>query len=210
MELRSRHGLQAVFLFAFASLVLGSLALGPTRTSPEERLLFGPVLFWMIVLFSASLGLPRHFVREEEMGTADLLRLSASARAVFLGKLAAATSELLVLELLLVPLLLVFLDLRLPGSPQLWILEILLGGFGIAAASTLLGAIASQTRSPSALFGALALPILMPLLMLLVALGGAVGGFQPERSHALLAQLLLYDALVTAAGFVLFPAVWKR
>ncbi len=204
VELRARHSLQAVVLFACAALVLGSLALGPTRSTPEERALFGPVLFWLIVLFSATLGLPRHFVREEEMGTADLLRLAASPQAVYLGKWGAAVSEIWLLELLLLPLLTIFLDLNLAGFETHWGIGLLLGGLGLASASTLLAAIAAQARTPSALFAALALPILLPLLTLLVALVHA------EDPHVLTVQLLLYDGAVLAAGFLLFPAVWKR
>lgn len=204
IELRSRHGLQAVLLFALAALVLGSLALGPTRTSPEERMLFGPVLFWLIALFSAALGLPRHFVREEELGTADLLRLALPPQAVYGGKWCAAVTEVWLLELLMLPLLLLFLDLELQGKLLAWSVALFLGGIGLASGSTLLSSMAAQARSPAALFAALALPVFLPLLMLLVGLA------HTEEPFAWTLQLLLYDVLIMAAGFLLFPAVWRR
>jgi heme exporter protein B len=167
-------------------------------------MLFGPVLFWLIVLFSAALGLPRHFVREEELGTADLLRLALSPHAVYGGKWAAAVTEVWLLEVLLLPLLTLFLDLELRGRLGSWSLALFLGGIGLASSSSLLSSIAAQARSPSALFAALAIPVLLPLLMLLVGLA------HTEEPLAWTLLLLLYDGLVMAAGFLLFPAVWRR
>ena len=69
LELRTRYGLNSVGLFAFTTLVVVSMSLGPVGASEEARP-FLPVLLWLILLFAASAGLPRTFVHEEEVGTA--------------------------------------------------------------------------------------------------------------------------------------------
>ena len=43
-------------------------------------------VFWVALLFSALIALPRTFTIEEEQGTSDLLRLTARPHAVFWGK----------------------------------------------------------------------------------------------------------------------------
>jgi ABC-type transport system involved in cytochrome c biogenesis permease component len=53
----------------------------------------------------------------------------------------------------------------------------------------------------------MAFPILLPLLLIAVELSrGAVAG---DPAGVALLQLLLYDASVTVAGFMLFPVVWN-
>ena len=81
------------------------------------------------------------------------------------------------------------------------------GGFGLAAGSTLVAAIVSQARGKGTLFAVLAFPILVPLLLLAIELHRAAVGGVP--ADGVLRQLLLYDASVTVAGMMLFPAVWN-
>ena len=71
----SRSGARAIavnalFLFAFAVLVLVGYAVGPTRLAPEDRPTVNAVLLWIVIFFSAMTGLSRVFVKEEEAGTA--------------------------------------------------------------------------------------------------------------------------------------------
>src|SRR5687768_1961537 len=66
-------------------------------------------LYWIILFFSAMAGLPRAFVKEEEMRTAPILRLTARPSAVFAGKLLFnAGLILLVTAVTLLPFLLLF------------------------------------------------------------------------------------------------------
>ncbi|MCG8460991.1 MAG: heme exporter protein CcmB, partial [Holophagales bacterium] len=107
-ELRTRHALSTVALFAVTTLFVVSMALGPAGASPELRPAM-PVFLWMVLLFAAAAGLPRTFVHEEESKTADPLRLSASPVAVFCGKAAYNLSLILLLELLVAPFFLALL-----------------------------------------------------------------------------------------------------
>ena len=66
-------------------------------------------LLWIILLFAALSGLARAFVREEEAGTANALRLAAPATAVYAGKWLFNTALVLVVECVSVPLFLVVL-----------------------------------------------------------------------------------------------------
>src|SRR5664279_5854305 len=85
-EWRTRIAVNALFLFAFAVLVLVGYAVGPTRLAPEDRPTVNAVLLWIVIFFSAMTGLSRVFVKEEEAGTASALRLAAPPPAILLGK----------------------------------------------------------------------------------------------------------------------------
>ena len=205
-ELRARHAIATLGLFAVTSLVVASLALGPVGVKAAERAAFAPVLIWLILLFAAAAGLPRAFVHEEETHTATALRLAATPSALFAGKALYTFSVLLAVEAVVAPLALALLQIETVAPGRL-ALVLLLGGFGLAVASTLVAAIVAQGRGRTPLFAALAFPILVPLLALAVAATrGALGGTVLE---GVLAQLVLYDASVAVAGLMLFPPVWN-
>ena len=165
-----------------------------------------PVLLWIILLFSAAAGLPRAFVHEEETQTATALRLAATPSALFCGKLLYGLTLTLALEVLITPLYVAMTSLTVK-SPGLLAGVLAAGGFGLAAGSTLVAAIIAQARSKGTLFAVLAFPVLLPLLLIAVELTrGAVAG---DAADVALLQLLLYDATVTVAGFMLFPVVWN-
>ena len=88
-EFRTRYALNTLGLFAFTTLVVVSVSLGPLGVSlARGSVAVLPVLLWIILLFSAAAGLPRAFVQEEETQTATALRLAATPSALFCGKLA--------------------------------------------------------------------------------------------------------------------------
>jgi heme exporter protein B len=93
------------------------------------------------------------------------------------------------------------------ASPGLLAACLALGGLGLAAASTLVAVMVAQARGRGTLFAVLLFPVLLPLLLMAVQLTQqAVTG---EAAGVALTQLLLYDAAVVVAGFMLFPSMWN-
>jgi heme exporter protein B len=206
-ELRTRYALSTLGLFAFTTLVVVSVNLGPLGVMKSQGSAVLPVLFWVILLFSATAGLPRSFVQEEESQTAIALRLAATPSALFCGKLAYGLTVILALEILITPLYLGMMNLLAVRSPGLLAVALAAGGYGLAAGSTLVAAIIAQAKGKGTLFAVMAFPVLLPLLLLAVELTrNALGG---EPAGVALSQILLYDASVTIAGLMLFPAVWN-
>ena len=204
-ELRTRYALSTVFLFAFTTLIMVSLAVGPIGSDPKTRPLL-PVFLWLILLFAAAAGLPRTFVYEEESHSADALRLSARPSSLFCGKCLYNLTLILALELVITPLFIGML--KLPVADPAGLLAALLGGgIGLAVGSTLIAAMVSQARAKGPLFAVLAFPILLPLLKLAIqATEGAVLG---EPAQMALMLSFLYDAMVTIASLMLFPAIFN-
>src|SRR5579872_4476401 len=99
IEARSRVATNQVAPFAVLVLVLFAFALDPDRGTLKQAT---AGLFWVAVLFSALLAVQRSAAIEAGEGTRDQLRLSGLDPAgIFLGKVAAVTAQLLVLEALL-------------------------------------------------------------------------------------------------------------
>lgn len=173
-------------------------------------------LLWIVLLFSALTGLSRTFVREEELGTADTLRLTASPSVVYAGKLAFNFVLLAGVEAITTPLFLAVFPL--PAGQLNFALLIgvmILGGVGLASASTFIAALVAQASAAGgrgALFFVVAFPVLMPCLM--PAVGGTLAAFAPAAvpmvaSRNDLVVLASYDTVVLAAAFAIFSAIWE-
>lgn len=205
-ELRTRHALATLGLFAVTTLIVASFVLGPIGSDVELATRVVPVLLWLILLFAASAGLPRVFVHEEESRTATALRLAAAPSALFAGKLLHVVTLVAAIEAVVAPLAVAMFDLQIASGLRL-AGALAGGGLAIAAATTVLAAIVAQGRGASTLFAVLALPVLLPALALAVAATRAALG--PADETGSLQLLLLYDGSVVVAGFMLFPAIWN-
>jgi heme exporter protein B len=205
-ELRTRYALNTLALFAFTTLVIVSVALGPLGIALSQGTSVLPVLLWLILLFAVAAGLPRAFVHEEETQTATALRLAARPSALFCGKLAYGLILVLALEAIVAPLFVAVMSLGV-ARPGAFVAALAAGGLGLAAGSTLVAAIIAQARGQGTLFAVLSFPVLLPLLLLSIELTrNAVAG--APAGMALL-QVLLYDAMVIVVGLMLFPSVWN-
>ncbi len=208
VELRTRYALGAVLLFAVTTLIAVSAALSAATVKSEVK----AALLWIVLLFAALSGLARVFVREEEAGTAPLLRLSAPATAVYAGKWLFNIALVFAVEVVSVPLFLIVLP---PAVVNFGLLfgVLFLGGVGLAGASTFVAALIAQASSgKSALFFIVAFPILLPLL--LIAVQGTIGAFDAIAdpsgavARADLGVLAIYSLVMTTASFLLFEYVW--
>lgn len=204
-ELRTRYALNTVLLFALTTLVVVSISLGPLGAGGAARETVLPTLLWLILLFSASAGLPRVFGGEEERHTALALRLVATPSALFVGKLAYALTLFGLIAGLTAPLFVAVMQLGV-AQPLALIAALAAGGYGLAAACTLVASIVGQARGQSTLFAVLAFPVLLPLLLLAIEATRAAIVGAPASS---MTHLLLYDAAVTVVSLMLFPAIWN-
>ncbi len=82
-ELRTRYSLNALFMFAFTTLVVISFSLGQLGLSAQVL----SALYWIIIFFSAMSALAGVFVKEEDTKTAQTLRLFARPSVIYAGKL---------------------------------------------------------------------------------------------------------------------------
>ncbi len=205
-EWRTRAGLNAIALFSVAAPI--ALSFSVARQTLEAETLAG--LLWTVLLFAALTGLPRAFAREEESGSAKLLRLTYPPDAVFWGKAGFNATLLFLTQLAAVPVFMVLLDASIT-QPALLVLALLLGDIGLAVASTLLGAMAAQAKARGALFAAIAIPILLPLLV--AAASATAFCLQPIGAPTnywpAIQIMAAYDVAMAAAAWLLFEFVWS-
>jgi heme exporter protein B len=208
-EFRTRYAVNAILMFAVTTLIAVSFSIGSFRIDPADRPFLYSVLLWIILTFSALSGLARSFVKEEEAGTIDVLKLSARPQAVFLGKLLFNLTLLSVLGLIIVPLFIVFMAYQI-SLPGFFISIVISGVLGLGAGTTIIAAMIARASARGALFSVLSLPLLFPLMITCIkgceraAVGLNSAGW-PEVRIA-----IAYVIIMIILSLFLFPLVWEE
>jgi len=203
-EFRTRYAINAIFLFAVTTLIVVSFSIGPAGLSAQ---VLSPLL-WIIIFFSAMSGLSHIFVREEEQQTSDTLRLVAPANAIFLGKWLFNAVLLIGLEILIVPLYLIFMNLEVK-NPGGFAAIILLGSLGVSTVATIIAAIISRASARGALFAVLSFPITLPILVSAIhGTGMAIAGRPMVEMMGDYQILFAFLVVIFTASVLLFEFIW--
>jgi heme exporter protein B len=165
IELRTREMLLSMFLFAVLSLVVFHYAFDPKGGADLTPLAGG--MLWVVFLFAALLGLNRSFAREQDEGCLDGLLLCPADRVVvFLAKAAANFIFLAVIQILVVPVLVLFyVHGGIASHSGSLALVVFLADVGFAVLGTLLATMAAGTRARDLLLPVAFLPLVVPLLI---------------------------------------------
>ena len=162
IEWRARTALGQVLPFAVLVLVLFGFALDANR--PTLRLAT-PGFLWMTVLFATVVAVQRSVAVESADGARRMLLLSGMApAAAFAGKAAAVAVQLLVVETLLVPGVVLLYDAEIESLP-LVVATCVAATVGLAAAGSLLGAVVAGVRAHQTVLPILLLPVSAPVLI---------------------------------------------
>ena len=162
-EWRTRANFNAVTFFAALMLLLFGFALGPDAETLRRA---APGIIWLTVLFSGVLAFNRSYQVELDNDALEtLLGYPGDRRSIFLGKLAANLTFVLLVEAVIVPLTAVLYGLPLartfPGLAGV----LLLGTFGFVTLGTFYSALSSRSRAREVLLPLLLFPMLVPLLI---------------------------------------------
>ena len=161
-----------------------------------------------MILFSASIGLGRSFVAEEESGTILLLQLNVRPSMVFAGKLLYTLVLVLGLNLVAVTVYLVILGIPV-RSPGLLVATLSLGALGLSGATTLLSALIARAARSGPLLPVLLLPLLVPLLLSVVtATRKAILGTGWVSAESEIMTLVGFAGATISAATLLFDYVW--
>jgi heme exporter protein B len=163
LELRTKEILTATGLFAVLVVVLGSLAFYTDRNSSAQ---VAPGVLWISILFCGILLIGRSWALERENDAIFGLLVAPIPRAsIYIGKMLSALLLLFLVELLLVPLCLVFFQLESRGH-TLWLLALVfLGSVGFVATATLFSAVGIRTRARDLMLSVLVFPLVAPALL---------------------------------------------
>jgi len=205
VEFRSRTAILSAVVFVILAFVVFNFGRDPTAV-PNVAL--APSILWVTFTLAAILALNRAFHLELENHALDGLLLAPIDRSsIYLGKLIANLVFVATFELIGVPLLMLFFNVRLLPYLAPLVLLIALATIGFVAVGTLFSAMTVRTR-----FAALLLPVLLLPLMILPLSWGVqatvrlLAGRPLSEIVGWLNMLAVYDIVFVALALLLFPA----
>jgi heme exporter protein B len=203
-ELRTKDIFSSVMVFALLAVVVFNFAF--ELRVPDMKMV-APGIIWVAVSFAGTLGLNRAFVIEQDKGSlAGLLLAPVDRSAIYFGKMLGNLLFMLIVEIILLPLVMVFFNLRLLTGPHLLVL--LLGTYGFAAVGTVFSGIAVNTRAREVLLPILLFPVLIPVLVAGVKMtGGLLDGEALSSMSNWLQLIVIYNVVFTVVAYLTFGYV---
>lgn len=204
IEFRTRTAFLSALVFAVLAICIFYFAWDESIVSPAER---APGVLWVVLAFSALLGLQRSFGLEEHDRSIDALLVSPISReAIYLGKAIGNLLFLCAIQVIAIPALALFYNLPV-GEPLLIVSGIvLLAMVGIVAVGTLFSAMAVNTRLAELLLPMLSLPFFVPILMNAAQATTRVMAGRPVAEFAPSLKLLIaFDLVFVVACTLAFP-----
>ena len=204
MEWRSKDAINSMLFFALLVVVIFSFGFRPT--AEESRKIAGGLL-WVAILFATVVALNQTWTRELRNQVLDAYRLSpAPAQALFMAKTFGNFLFVSILEVLMVPLFVVFYNLRSVGPAWQLIVVGLLATWALVVNGTFFAALSLRTRSREIMLPLILFPISIPALIAMVDATTLIltGDDSPVFWIRLLA---VYDLVFTSVCLALFEAV---
>jgi heme exporter protein B len=203
IEWRQRYAINGILLQVVSSVFVVFLALKAVNPSTWNG------LFWIIMLFVSINSIAKSFIGE---GRGKNLYYHGLVKPQVL-----LVSKFIyngLLNIVLAVLCLLTFSLWMGNEIQhqgLYYLATLLGCLGFSATFTMLSAIASKAGNSHLLMSVLSLPIIIPLLLILIkACKRAMDGLDESLIWKDLGVLVMFNLLVVALAYILFPSVWKE
>jgi heme exporter protein B len=204
IEFRTRTAFFSALVFAVLAICIFYFTWDESVISPGER---APGVLWVVLTFSALLGLQRSFdLEEHERGIDALLVSPISRESIYLGKAIGNLLFLGAIQLVTIPALALFYNLHV-GRPLVVVSGIVvLAMIGIVAVGTLFSAMAVNTRLAELLLPMLSLPFFVPILLNAAQASTRVLGGRPlSESWPLLKILIAFDLVFVVACTLVFP-----
>lgn len=219
LQFRTKDMLALIIVFSVLVVLIFCFAFGPIFPEKlEERGKLAASVLWGTFLFAGIITLNRSFDMERMNGALHGLRLTGvDASYLYLSKVISIFLFLILLEIVVTPIALQFLDVltMLPVALQdqlPWLLlkligVIAIGTLGFCAVGVIVSGISTNTDGKESLLSVVLLPLTFPVVMAgakctvsLLTTGGLGGNFW-------ISVLVVYSLVFLASSYLLFEFV---
>ncbi|HEX9691243.1 MAG TPA: heme exporter protein CcmB [Gemmatimonadales bacterium] len=206
IEWRTKTAFMSSLVFAVLVLAILFFARDATAVSAFD---LAPGALWVTFTFAGMLGLNRAFLVERENHSLDGLRLSpATPTAIFLGKVTGNLIFVGVVELVSLPLFVVFYDIAIWRQVPLLLTVIAMATVAFVAVGTVLSAMVVRTRFSEVMLPVLLLPFLVPPIVGAVQITWRILAERPlAEMSGWLSLLGAFDIVFFALALLLFDAI---
>lgn len=203
MEWRQRYALNGILLQVLASAFVVYLSIKVLNNNSWNG------VFWVVMLFVSINAIAKSFIAEGK-GRNLYYHMLLTPQQLLVAKFFYNFLLNLLLGMLCLAAFVVLL-----GNPilsfGLYLGVTVMGCLGFAATFTMLSAISSKAGNSNLLMPVLSLPLIIPLLLILIkAAKRAMDGLDASLIYKDLAILFVFNTLVVALAYLLFPSVWKE
>jgi heme exporter protein B len=207
-EIRTREMLSSMFVFSLLVILIFNFAFD---LRAENQKTLAPGVLWVAIAFAGMLGLSRSFIMEKDRGSMEGLLLTPVDRsAIYLGKMLGNVLFIAVVEVIILPIFIVFFNLS-AGDLPLLVGVMILGTIGFAGVGTLFSAMAIHTRAREVLLPVLLFPVVIPVLLSAVKLTAAILDRLPFADvQNWFSLLVAFDLIFMALSFILFDYVLEE
>lgn len=198
---RSKQMLGLGLSMALAFSVAIAFPLASEQVSPK----IVSALMWLVMFFSSSDQAYKTFLRDEERGTADQLRLRVSSGTVFLAKVASNALMLAVIGFASSILLSVWLKVEVSRLPAVAI-SVVCGSVGLAISQGAVGFLLGYGKGGGSFYPLVVMPVVLPSLVSLIIITSSCieGVAVPVNLVVVVCALSL---AVLTAGIALLPHI---
>ncbi len=208
-EARTGEALMPMLVFALVVLVVSGFAFDLPALLADQRRRLVPGILWIAIAFAMLVGQARHLLADRDEDRASGLLCAPIDRTLLFGvKWLEGILLGIALQVVLIPLAVVFFDLDLGGA-WLGLAAILLAcTAALSALGTLLGSVVARLGRGEALLAILVLPAAAPVLIAGVKTTAVLLAGEPLASAAPWPAVALGTAVIYAAvGALLFESV---
>ncbi len=211
LQFRSKETLALIFVFSVLVVLIFAFAFGPIFPEKVERGKLTASVLWAAFVFAGIITLNRSFTIERTHAALQGIRLTGvDAGNLYLSKVISNVVSLFLLEIVITPIALQFLDLLdvATVSILLKLFGVLsIGTLGFCAVGVLLAGMSTSANGGESLLSVILLPLVIPIIM-----GGAkctvsllvTGGLE----NKFWLQLLIgYSLIFLASAYLLADAV---
>jgi heme exporter protein B len=204
IEIRTRTAFLSSVVFSMIGLAIFYFAWAPSAVSAID---LAPGVVWVIFTLSGIIAVQRSFSVEQPERAGDGLLVSPIDReAIYLGKAIANMIFIGAIQLIAIPVGVLFYNLPFARSVPLLLGIAALATVGLVSVGTLFASMAVNTRMAELLLPLLSLPFFLPVVM---AAGQStqrlVAGRPMSESIAWIKMLIAFDLVFIVACTLAFP-----
>jgi len=205
-EYRSRETISSMMIFCLIVVIIFNFMFEPGSTLVLDMI---PGILWVAITFAGILGLNRSFIYEVDQGCLQgLLLCPVDHIVIYLGKVLGNFIFMLMMEIIILPVMIVFFNLSIFPILLPLILFVLLGTLGFAAVGTLLSAVSVNTRAREIMLPVLLFPISIPIILAAVkATSALIQSGTMAGALSWLNILVAFDIIFLVLSSLLFEYV---
>jgi heme exporter protein B len=213
-ELRRREVVLNMSLFAVLILFVAQVGLGANRQAVDS---VAPVLFWVAVVFTGTIGLSQSFLAEREGARLAGLQLAPIDLGIFyLAKVAAVWIYVMAMEILLAAAYIVFFNFTRWSLLAPLVLVMAVFSLGYVGAGVVLSSMTTALRGGGEIvLRILLVPVMLPVVFLTLQVSGTVFAAQiaggvlgpPLGVGPYVAVVAAIDAIYVTTGYLVFPKI---